>query len=431
MNWTEVLPEIYLYRDSCNVYALRAPEGMLIIDAGTGRWLDHLDELPAPPAALALTHFFRDHSAGAVAAARAGIPVYVAEGEQDILGDPLQHFRQRETYIIYDNHWDLFAPIEPIPIAGLLRDYDTVSLAGLEVEILPLSGVTTTQVGIAVDRNRGNRVVFCGEAIHSPGRLARIAPLQYNYNDLTGAVNCYDSASRLRKGDFLGLLPSLGDPIVDDVDPALSQLQESLRYLVADRPDMTQQMDETESDALIPVSDHVYMATRSGSINWFLISESGKALAIDYGYRQPSNASNYPRRYTRRADLHSIEALRDQLGIYRIDVALISHFHDDHVCGVPLLQRRFGTECWAAANFADLLADPLRPLFSLQLAAAAEDRPPHRSARHRGVGGVLLPLCPHERPHPLRRSHRLRGRRQALRPHWRSVLLSEWGGQLE
>ena len=110
MNWQEVLPEVYLYRDSCNVYAVRGPDGILIVDAGTGRWLQHLDELPARPAALALTHFFRDHAAGAAAAAHAGIPVHVGACEEEIIADPLQHFRQRETYIIYDNQWDLFAP---------------------------------------------------------------------------------------------------------------------------------------------------------------------------------------------------------------------------------------------------------------------------------------------------------------------------------
>ena len=178
MNWQEVLPEVYLYRDSCNVYAVRGPDGILIVDAGTGRWLQHLDELPARPAALALTHFFRDHAAGAAAAAHAGIPVHVGACEEEIIADPQQHFRQRETYIIYDNQWDLFAPIEPTPIAGVLHDYDTVSLAGMEVQILPLSGVTTTQIGLCVEREQRGRVVFCGEAIHSPGRLARVAPLQ-------------------------------------------------------------------------------------------------------------------------------------------------------------------------------------------------------------------------------------------------------------
>ena len=37
---------------------------------------------------------------------------------------------------------------------------------------------------------------------------------------------------------------------------------------------------------------------------------------------------------------------------------LVSHFHDDHVCGIPVLQRLHGTECWGAENFAELLEHP-------------------------------------------------------------------------
>ena len=106
---------------------------------------------------------------------------------------------------------------------------------------------------------------------------------------------------------------------------------------------MPERLDLLHGDPLVQVTDHVYMATRSGSINWFLVSETRKALAIDFGYRQPSLSANYPKRHSRRADLHSIEALKSRFGIDIIDVALISHFHDDHVCGVPILQRLFDT----------------------------------------------------------------------------------------
>ena len=207
MNWTPVLPHVRLFRDSCNVYAAEGPAGMLIVDAGTGAWLDHLHELPTAPVALALTHYFRDHAAGAAKAAKAGIAIYAPEYERDIIADPLEHFRRRETYIVYDNLWDLPVLISPAPVAGSLRDYDRLQLAGLEIEVVPLPGVTLGQSGLAL-RVDGTLVVFCGETIHSPGRVARVAPFQYNYNDLGGAANCYASAQRLRamKPDVLAEL---------------------------------------------------------------------------------------------------------------------------------------------------------------------------------------------------------------------------------
>src|SRR5579864_7348150 len=88
MNWTQILPEVWRFRDSCNVYAIKGDGGMLIVDAGTGRWLESLDALPAPPVSLVCTHYFRDHSAGAARAAERGIRVYVPEGEEFLFADP-------------------------------------------------------------------------------------------------------------------------------------------------------------------------------------------------------------------------------------------------------------------------------------------------------------------------------------------------------
>ncbi len=94
-HWEELEAGVWRFQDSCQVYAIEGPEGMLLIDAGTGGWLDQLADLPKPPAALVLTHHFRDHAAGAIPAARAGIPVFAPEYEADILRDPVTHLQRR------------------------------------------------------------------------------------------------------------------------------------------------------------------------------------------------------------------------------------------------------------------------------------------------------------------------------------------------
>lgn len=358
MHWQQVLPDIWMFRDSCNLYALIGNDGAVIVDAGTGRWLESLHQLPVPPKALLLTHFFRDHAAGAVLASRAGIPVYAPEYEATIITDPVEHHRRRETTIIYDNVWDHFAPIEGVPLAGVLRDYDHLQLCGLDLEVVPLPGVTMGQSGIAFTTREERSAICCAEAIHSPGKLARLSPLQYRYNDLTGAVNCYASAQDLRDKQIEVLLPSLGEPMLENADETLSQLQQAMRALCEGRPDMTPLLDSIHGEQLKKVTDHVWQACDSCSVNWFLISESGKAWVIDYGYRGPLTVPSPTRPHHRRALLHSLEGLKKKFGIEKIDVVLVSHFHDDHVCGIPVLQRLHGTKCWAAENFADLLEHP-------------------------------------------------------------------------
>lgn len=366
MKWIPVLSSVWLYRDSCNVYAVAGSRGVVIVNAGTGRWLEALDELPARPIALLCTHYFRDHSAGAVLASRSGIPVHVPEYERAIFIDPADFHRNRQTYIVYDNLWQHFAPIEGVPIAGVLRDYDTVRLAGLEFKIIPLPGATITQIGLGLRLANDQRVVFCGETIHSPGRLARLAPLQYDYQGLPGALNVYASAQRLREWWPDALLPSLGDPLPRDADEALAELQDTLRAVCAIREmvgspsgtGMGSFFDAVHTPSLTKVTDHVWLSAHSCSNTWFLLSRSGKALAIDYGYNRVATALVAPAPERRRALLHGIEGLRAQFGIDRVDVVLVSHYHDDHVCGIPLLQRLFGTQCWAAESFADILAEP-------------------------------------------------------------------------
>src|SRR4051794_26088082 len=119
--WKPVTNDVWIFRDSCNVYALRGTEGVLIVDAGTGLWLDTMDQLPGAPVGLALTHYFRDHSAGATRAAAAGIPVFVPEGELSLFTEPDKHFQLRPNFDSYDNSWDHFAPITSIPVTGVLQ----------------------------------------------------------------------------------------------------------------------------------------------------------------------------------------------------------------------------------------------------------------------------------------------------------------------
>ncbi|MBL4702674.1 MAG: DUF4372 domain-containing protein [Phycisphaeraceae bacterium] len=153
-------------------------------------------------------------------------------------------------------------------------------------------------------------------------------------------------------------------PILSGVDEALKQLEQTLvdvceafdpgAYQVA-----CQATSELERPHLQQVTEHVWLSTFSNAKTGFILSESGKAMALDYGYNWDGiRMQTYPYPERRRALLHGLDELQKRFGIDRIDMVLVSHFHDDHVSGIPVLQRLFGTECWATENFADLLEHP-------------------------------------------------------------------------
>jgi len=148
--------------------------------------------------------------------------------------------------------------------------------------------------------------------------------------------------------------------MLQQVDSALQQLEKNLGLALEGRPEHQPMLEALGQDPLVQVTDHIYQSAFGGASTWFVISDSGKALTIDYGYdtlRAPWPNYPYPRH--RRAMLHGLGGLRTQFSIERIDVAVVTHFHDDHICGIPALQRLFGTRCWAGENFAHILSEPM------------------------------------------------------------------------
>ncbi len=397
--WERVRDGVYRYQDSCVVYAVDTGSGFVVVNAGTGAWIDSLEELPGTVEVLILTHFFRDHSAGAVRAEHAGVDVWAPYWEQEQLADSIGLFARRETYIIYDNQWDLFAPVEPVPVARWLRDWEELRIGDATITIVPTPGVSVGAISLAVER-AGTLGVFCGEMIHSPGKILRIAPLQYNYNDLPGAMNLLysiDQVRRLRPG-FLA--SSTGPELIHETEPALDQLAARLTDALRARGIPESELAGTADDGLVRITRHLYQSKYAGASTYFLISESGKALAIDYGYRMGLGfGASYPFPRNRRPLLHGLDPLQAEHGVQRIDVVLVTHFHDDHVNGIPMLQRLHGTRCLASETFAHILADPASYAFPctwpepIDVTALANDVP-HRWEEYEFE---LVPISGHTR----------------------------------
>src|SRR5690606_6177133 len=138
-------------------------------------------------------------------------------------------------------------------------DYTTLDVDGLAVQVLALPCATPNHAGYALSLpGLDRRLVFSGELIHSHGRTPRIAPLQYDYNDLGGAVNSHWSAGELRRGGYDAILPSLGTPILERVDAALEALQHSLETLCAGRPLERALLPFAAQDTIESVTDHVW-----------------------------------------------------------------------------------------------------------------------------------------------------------------------------
>src|SRR5690349_19641490 len=83
MSWQRLSDHLYLFEDTCNVYAVVDGGEAVLIDFGSGAVLDHLGDIGVSQVrAILHTHHHRDQCQGDSCAAAEGIPIYVPEHER-------------------------------------------------------------------------------------------------------------------------------------------------------------------------------------------------------------------------------------------------------------------------------------------------------------------------------------------------------------
>ncbi|MBI5031692.1 MAG: MBL fold metallo-hydrolase [Chloroflexi bacterium] len=349
---------LFRFTDTCHVYVIRTGHSAVLIDFGTGDVLDHLVEIDVTQVtAVLMTHFHRDQAQGLPRAIAEGIPVWVPHVEQDLFAQVDSHWQAREISRNYNMRQDRFALLESISIAGTLHDYATLRFGGHAFTIVPTPGHTTGSITPLANID-GQRVAFVGDLISAPGKVGSMAATQWTYNGAEGVPMTILSVLDLKEREPNLLLPSHGVPM-NEPAAAIELLVLRLRELLNLRHEH-RQLEFLRQQPYIAITSHLLRLRASESNTYVLISKSGKALFMDYGYDFVTGFANGTDRASRRPWLYSLPMLKRDFGVTKIEVAIPTHFHDDHVAGLNLLREVEGTQIWAAENFVDILQNPSR-----------------------------------------------------------------------
>ena len=353
----ELSPNLFWFRDTCEVYLLRADSAGLLIDAGSGAVLDHIGEVGVEQVEWVLhTHHHRDQCAGdpRLIAHGASIAVPAREAAHFDRADAL--WRLRSTFDDYDvsGAWD--TPTTSIPVARRLADHDTFRWRGHELLVQPTPGHTRGSVSYlgTVD---GLACAFTGDLIAAPGRVHAIHDLQWQYGmpDAVGAA--LHSATLLAGMALDRLLPSHGRPMKEPAS--------ALRALAATLADLYELMGEMRRNRVwlrwphavdqpkTRFLPHLWANTHSLANTYALVADDGRTLLLDYGF--PSWDHFFA---DKRFVEHSLAELSALAGITSLDAVVPSHYHDDHLAGVPWLQARHGTQAWIHESFAGIVERP-------------------------------------------------------------------------
>src|SRR5687768_4843864 len=315
-----------------------------------------------------MTHHHRDQGQGLARAVQAGIRIWVPHTEQDLFHSVDAHWQARQIYNNYNVREDRFSLLESVPVAGTLQDYETCPFGIHSLTVFPTPGHTTGSISLLVELN-GKRILFSGDLIYGPGKVLNLSATQWTYNGAEGVAAGLASLLDLQDRQIDLLLPSHGDPI-DNPSAAIALLIVRSWELLQRRKQNSRlfELRERPYQPVLPIGEgpqgqgtpHLLMHRASMANMYVLLSESGKALFIDFGYDFVTGIAVGNDRASRRPWLYTVPALKAQFGVKKIDVVLPTHYHDDHVAGCNLLRRVEGTRVWAAENFADILEHPAR-----------------------------------------------------------------------
>lgn len=291
--FTHITDQLHLFHDTCNVYVLCSGREAVLVDFGSGDVLDHVADIGVERLTdVLMTHHHRDQGQGLARAVQAGIRIWVPHTEQDLFHSVDSHWQAREVYQNYNVRQDRFSLLEAVPVTGTLQDYETRRLGAYSLTVIPTPGHTTGSISLLLETH-GRRILFCGDLIAAPGKVISLSATQWTYNGAEGVAASLASLLDLQVRQIELLLPSHGQPI-HDPQPAIALLVERLWELLQRRkqnPRLFQLRDRPYEPVLAAGegangrgTPHLLMHRASMANSYVLLSKSGKALFIDFGY---------------------------------------------------------------------------------------------------------------------------------------------------
>ncbi|UCF37474.1 MAG: MBL fold metallo-hydrolase [Acidobacteriota bacterium] len=346
--WEQLSENLFLIRDTCNVYLIRQGDDAVLIDFGSGLALNVASELGINRISRVLvTHHHRDQVQGLLDLdPDREIEVVVPEKEAHLFAGVEQFWEGVRLYLNYDLRSHFNTIRQSIPIDRKVNGGDIIEWGQIPLRVFETPGQTEHSVSYSGSID-GRRVVFSGDLISAPGKVHNWFDLHWDYYGFTQGIEASETSfERIEREDPDLLLPSHGEPI-STVSKAFDANRAVHRILREMLPPNELHRTIGEMRQITPHLVHLGGTTGQALGNltsYAILSESGKALLYDYGY----------------ASLEQIELLKEKYGVSTIDVATFSHYHDDHLIRAHDLLRDQRTDFWVFQKMVDVLEHPER-----------------------------------------------------------------------
>lgn len=158
----------------CNIYAIDAPDGTILVDTGAGETVPSLLERAnrtfGPVTHAVLTHAHADHSQGGPTCQERGVEVIAGDATATLLRSGSDEelgldAARREGVYPTDYSFDHFAPDRTVAVPT------SMTVAGRRFEVVPLRGHATDHV-VYLTTDAERTYCFVGDAVYPDGSIS-------------------------------------------------------------------------------------------------------------------------------------------------------------------------------------------------------------------------------------------------------------------
>jgi glyoxylase-like metal-dependent hydrolase (beta-lactamase superfamily II) len=353
-------PQLYLWRDVCNVWVIREQESALLICFGDGSIMPSLESLGIRRIErILLPDHHREQYQGLYRLPQLPAPVTVPQSELSLFSEPGKYRRWRPTlgdeYSVYGASYVRPTP-QPIVVEGA-ADGAVLEWQGHELRCLATPGHSPGGLTFLISSG-GLKFAFSGGFMYDGAKLSRWYDSEWDYGFGKGIDTLLSSAARLQTARPDVLLPAYG-PVIRDAGRQLSEFQQRLvkfrasyvrGYPVFDST--PEERDSISTPTAVPlisrVTPHLYKLSHQTQGRNFaiIVSDNGHGLVLDCGLLPAAQLEEI------------IAGMRAHLGLKQIDAFWISHMHGDHFLLGPMLKEQYGAEAWTLDSIVDRCENP-------------------------------------------------------------------------
>ena len=325
---------------------------------------------PAVLAELGITHVDRilctqhrrPNTAGAAGFLDQGARLVVSATDRPLFEDVATYWGdwKNRWYLYHEQPGPQVLP-HPLPVAQAVREGDTIDWEGFRISVLETPGATDGSVSYRIEAGK-RCFCFCGDTLCGAGQILDLYSLQRgfasvcDYHGFMGnRLKLIASLKRLARCGAKRLVPSHGKPIGDPASATaltirrLERLWRNFTATSALRSHFPGLLDEPGRKAprMAPgaCGDSPSWIQRIPYTSFAVVSDSGAALLIDCGHHVVFDA---------------LERLHRDNVIRGVEGCWITHYHDDHVDGLPRLAHSFGWPIMTDQHVTEVIEHPGR-----------------------------------------------------------------------